>query len=349
MNKETKKRFNKIEKFLLKKDFNGFTKEDLFIMTIIKKGWGQDIAALSHMAESLVNLSIKNPKNNKQYQKLLNQVVLRAIHPKVNPYKVNIFDVDKLGKYGYYLEHLNIIIGCYLYLTKTDKYMQLNEKISFHLLSNSNRYTNYHADLLPNVNMKWAADQAAILYSLWLYDQNNETDISSELIRNWTSYMDSRATHKKTGLYITEVLNTRKYSNQPRGCSHSYMIHYMSRFDYKNAKNQWYLFKKHMMKKVFGRIGFREYLTSYNGKWSPDTGPIIAGCGVAATGLGLNAASSVNDHEVFKGLSKTMSPFGSVFNIAESIVGNNLLTRIGTDLLASSIWLNAETKKQWFK
>ena len=54
-------RFESIKRFLLRKDFNGFTSEDLFIMQFIKKGWGQDIAALSNMAEALVNLSIKNP------------------------------------------------------------------------------------------------------------------------------------------------------------------------------------------------------------------------------------------------------------------------------------------------
>ena len=53
-------RFNFIKEFLLRKDFNGFTSEDLFIMQFIKRGWGQDIATLSNMAESLVNLSIKN-------------------------------------------------------------------------------------------------------------------------------------------------------------------------------------------------------------------------------------------------------------------------------------------------
>ena len=42
------------------------------------------------------------------------------------------------------------------------------------------------------------------------------------------------------------------------------------------------------------------------------------------------------------------SPFGSVFQMAEGVIGNNLLTRVGTDLLASSIWLNAETKHKWF-
>ena len=92
----------------------------------------------------------------------------------------------------------------------------------------------------------------------------------------------------------------------------------------------------------------REFLPEYKGKWSPDSGPIIAGCGVAATGLGLNASSSVGDSKTFRRLEKSMSPFISLFNGTESFVGNNFITKIGTDLLASSIWLNAETKQKWF-
>ena len=33
---------------------------------------------------------------------------------------------------------------------------------------------------------------------------------------------------------------------------------------------------------------------------------------------------------------------------ANIIPGVNMLTRIGTDLLSSSIWLNAETKIKWY-
>ena len=54
-------RYIRIKEFLMKDGFNGFCSEDLFIMQFIKKGWGQDIAALSNMAEAMVNLSIKNP------------------------------------------------------------------------------------------------------------------------------------------------------------------------------------------------------------------------------------------------------------------------------------------------
>ena len=60
---------------------------------VIKKGWGQDIAALSNMAESLVNLSIKNP-HDRQYIPLISRVVERAVHTNVNPYKNDIYKVN---------------------------------------------------------------------------------------------------------------------------------------------------------------------------------------------------------------------------------------------------------------
>ena len=348
LNKQSKIRFHRIAEFLSKAEFKGFTSKELFIMRFIKKGWGHDIAALSNMAEALVNIAIQEHCNLPYYRNLVKKVVYIAVHPKVNPYRKDIRKVEKLGKFGYYLEHLNIILGAYRRIADDNKVIKLNKRVSEHLLKNSLSYDNYHADLLPHVRMKWPADQAAIIYSLWLYDQNNGTSLSYDLINKWTKYMKLYGTHKKTGLYKTEVLNTRRYSNQPRGCSMSYMIHYMSRFDRYQAEELWERYKEHMLKKELSYYGFREYLPNYKGRQSPDSGPILLGVGVAATGLGLNAASSINDKDVFLKIRRTLNFFGRPMNLVDRMVGPNILTQIGTDLLASSVWLNAETKIDWY-
>jgi len=345
MTDQSKSRLNRIREFLNKPGFNGFTSDDLFIMTFIKKGWGQGIVALSNMAEAISNLSKSKTVDTDECSFLIEEVLKRALHKKVRPYKYNIHKTYDLGKFGYYLEHLNIILGMYKEITGSDQHRELNERISQHLIKNSMSYSNYHADLLPHVKMKWPADQAAILHSIWLYDKNYNTSLGADLTIKWLQYMEQKAKHKKTGLYITEVLGTRKYSNQPRGCSLSYMIHYMGGFAPSRAKEQWKLYKKNMLKKIFGRIGFREYLTDYEGSWTPDSGPIVAGIGVAATGLGLNAASTVGDKRTFNKLEKTMKPFYSTLSIGDLLPGINIFSRLGTDLLSSSIWLNAETKK----
>ena len=54
-------------------------------MQFIKKGWGQDIAALSNMAEALANIAIADPNRRGEVAALLTGVVERALHPSVNP------------------------------------------------------------------------------------------------------------------------------------------------------------------------------------------------------------------------------------------------------------------------
>jgi hypothetical protein len=348
MNKRTAKKYNQIKSFLEADNFNGFTKKDLFIMQFIKKGWGQDIVALSNMAEALTNIAVNKLKAILEVKELLKVVVHRSLHNKVNPYKRDINKVKSLGKYGYYLEHLNIILGCYQRIVGDD-YLELNKRISHHLLDSSMKYKNFHADLLPYSRMKWSADQAAIIYSLWLYDKNNNTILHNELADKWLRYMKGKATHKATGLFITEVQGVKKFSKQPRGCALSYLIHYMSRFAPEEAQQQWRLYKKNMLIRRLGITGFREFLPSYKGKWSPDSGPIIAGIGVAASGLGMNASTSVGDVKTFNSINNAVSPIMKIMSSVRWIPGIKIIAMIATDKLASSIYLNAETKSKWYQ
>ena len=56
----------------------------------------------------------------------------------------------------------------------------------------------------------------------------------------------------------------------------------------------------------------------------------------------------MNDKKTYKKLERGMKMVFSLFMKGDSIPGVNKLTKIGTDLLASSIWLNAETKEKWY-
>ena len=44
-----------------------------------------------------------------------------------------------------------------------------------------------------------------------------------------------------------------------------------------------------------------------------------------------------------------MKIFGYTFNGIDKLVGPNIITGIGSDLLSTSIWFNAETKIKWFE
>ena len=333
--------YDRISEFLTKRDFFGFTGKDLFIKNFIKKGWGQDIAALSNMAEALSFAAFNYPSLREQITPLLDQTVIRATHKAVSPYKKSITKVTSLGQFCYYLEHLNIILGHYQRVAD-DKYFLLNQRISQHLLEESLSHKNVHARLLPGVKMRWSADQAAIIYSLWLYDQNNQTQLSEKLSIDWLSYMESHRRHLATGLFATEVMRAKSYSEQPRGCSSAYMIYYMSHFAPDTATKQWGLFKQHLGKNALGTIAFREYLNEYKGGWTPDSGPILFGLGVAATGLTLKTAAAMNDQVVYKKLSRLVKPTTALCRFLGNFPVLNIAGALGSDLLASSIRLAAD-------
>ena len=332
--------YRRIEHFLKTQDFNGFTSKDLFIMAFIKKGWGQDIAALSNIAEAILLRKNAGLLPADIARDMVSKTLARALHNKVSPYRRPIGEERKLGRHGYYLEHLNIILGIFCICGgRVDD--ELDLRVSKHLRDLSLAEKNAHAPLMPRVKMRWSADQAAILKSLWLCDKNHSTDLHREPAEKWLDYMKTHMTHAETGLFETDPMRAKRYSRQPRGCSLSYMIHYMTCFAGSAAQNQWDLYKKHMQTSFLCLHGYREYLPEYKGKWTPDSGPIIGGIGVAATGLGLKAATSIGDLAERERLKSSIDKVLSVCWMLRPVPGLGILAGLGTDVLAAGIYLNS--------
>ena len=146
--------------------------------------------------------------------------------------------------------------------------------------------------------------------------------------REWLQIMETKLTHESTGLFQTEALGVKRYSRQPRGCSSAYMIYYMSHFAPEHAALQWGKFKAAMLARSFGMTGFREYLPDFAGNWTPDSGPIVAGIGVAASALAIKAAGAMGDSEVQSGLITSAGRAYRVLNTIGHIPGVNRLTRL---------------------
>lgn len=346
-------RFRKIKRFLERENFDGFTQKDLFIKNFMPNAWGQDIAALSNMAEALRNLGMnandctRKVADLNTLKDLLSNVVKYAVHPTVNPWKKPIEKVSDFNHYGYYLEHLNIILGCYQQVVD-DRHFELNERITQYLAHESLIQPNAHARLIPHIKMRWSADQAAIIYSLWLFDQNNGTHYHVDPKERWINYMNTQGKHPETGLYVTEVMRTKRYSLQPRGCSHAYMCYYMEHFAPGAASEQWALFNEHMSIERLGLSGYREYLPGYKGKWTPDSGPIVFGIGVAATGLALKPMRvwGVENQWHPGRLLRSARCLNGLFSFLSRAPFLGRFFLLGCDMLATSILLAAETTEQ---
>ena len=295
------------------------------------------------MAEGYLNLWQADPTND-DYLAQLGKIITFAVHPGVSPFKKNLGEVRSLGYHGYYLEHLNTCLGCYA-LAGGEDHFELHERVSKYLVKISLKEANAHARLLPHIKMRWAADQAAIINSLWLFDEATGDNSHTTPAIRWEEYMFNQGQHD-SGLYQTEVMGCKRYSKQPRGCALSYLTHYTSSFAPHIAEQQWELFKDLMLKRFLGFWGFREYLPEYQGKMTPDSGPIIGGLGVAASGLGLKAAASIEDAETYRKLSKSAKPLLMAAEGSRILPGINIASSVATDLLSTSIQFSAATRAQ---
>ena len=112
-----------------------------------------------------------------------------------------------------------------------------------------------------------------------------------------------------------------------------------------HAAQQWGKFKAAMLARSCGMTGFREYLPDFAGKWTPDSGPIVAGIGVAASALAIKAAGAIGDTEVQRDLITSAGRAARVLRTIGQIPGADRFTRLATDLLASSIYLSGSTTR----
>ena len=62
----------------------------------------------------------------------------------------------------------------------------------------------------------------------------------------------------------------------------------------------------------------------------------------------MNAATSVKDEETFLLIYKGAKVIIILINLTKSIPGIHIISRIANDLLASAIFLNTNTKANWY-
>jgi len=234
------------------------------------------------------------------------------------------------------LSHLNIILGFYKLTTDSNTYAELNTHISQHLQNLSLQDSTAHIASYIGSNLRFPADQAATLFSLYLFDRNYKTQLHQEPLKMWLTYVNTRAVNGKYNLPFSEVSGKTSYSYMPRGCALSFTIRYLSFLNKVEAKKLWITYKKEFLIDVLNYSGFREWPSGITKEADIDSGPIVMGIGTSATGLGLIASKAMNDDLVYQKLKSI-----------EFFVRNQQKTILSESILAKSIDLVASNYKEF--
>lgn len=252
----------------------------------------REIMTLSFISDGLLRKYQKEPESRKVLAPLARKSAELAL--KAHPFIFH--DKSHWKDQGLLLAHTNIILGACLQISQDSLYSGINREISLYLAKEMANSPYHTMKSYPEMEDRWPVDNATILYSLYLYDQNNKTAVSVPLIKNWLRVMKERGTDQVTGLYVSEITGCEIYSNIPRGCSLSLIAVYMKRFAPHEADELWRNYKKSLKKSLFFIAGFREYPKESNAVEDYDSGPILFDFGGAATGLGLPASVIMEDN-----------------------------------------------------
>jgi len=301
---------------------------------------GFRIIALSNLAEYCASKAATGSLSRASAAGCLDELVVIAQTPLVSPFGETTFEDSDFDGHGLFLTHLNIVLGAHESVHQDGRHFRLNRRVSHHLArSSGGRWA--HAQFYPGRQERWPADQAALLFSLHVYDANYGKTISRKPIERWLRRMQSHDSEMLAGLPVSEITGKTATSDIPRGCALSYTVRYLSGFAPLEAHRLWQAYVDNFETRAFGLSGLREWPKGMDGPTDVDSGPIIFGIGAAATGLGIGASRAVADFDRHARLRRTMSV---VYQTAPEP-----LARVGNSILARSIAMAGENLTRWYE
>jgi hypothetical protein len=144
-------------------------------------------------------------------------------------------------------------------------------------------------------------DNAMFIGALGLHAQATGTD-HSELLRAWDAAARARFTDPATGLLYQRTTATGQSVDLARGSGTAFASYALSRALPALSRDLWLSIRKHLYTTVLGFGAIREFSEKDRGRGDIDSGPVIFGLGVAASGFAIGAARAHGDIEAFRTL-----------------------------------------------
>jgi hypothetical protein len=220
-----------------------------------------------------------------------------ALDGQQSPLSLSPFS-DTTVRYGvFWLGQRNLLLGLYLRaMPEAERPAELVEE--FH--RNSSEMTKafldsptYHLDSYPG--MCWPIDNVTALRSLVLHDEMYGT-AHREAYEAWKQWTIGHA-DPLTGMPAGHMNRlSGQHIETARGCANSWMMPLLMEMDPEFATAMYAKYRAHFAIRNFGFEMFREWPHGERGHGADvDSGPIIMGSGLTATGVGLAASRATGD------------------------------------------------------
>ncbi len=238
------------------------------------------------------------PHAREQMRKLIDLAIPQATLM-IKPPKNDLMKLKTYQRHATYLGMLNYTLGCYRMVGSDRRYDRLHNHISEILFEAAQEQNGAQIHSYPNYS--WTFDTILALASLDLHDRIHGTRRTQPLIQKHLNWINARCTDKKAGLPCSIFDDTSNGSTAPpRGCDLSLRICLLQQIAPARAAD---LYKKYVTSHWLDKgliSGFAEWPGGKRVRPDIDSGPVVMGIGLTATGVGIATCRTMGDKDRFE-------------------------------------------------
>lgn len=207
-----------------------------------------------------------------------------------------------------WLGYANLALSAHRALVKDSRYAELNDRITDAIARRV--LTEPHAVFETYPDERYPVDTAVGMASVMLHDRTTGADHAAA-VAHWRASFDTTQRDPTSGLLFQATRADGRPASPVRGSGTMLTAWFLSFGDPVLACDLYAAGRDGLLGRVGPVVGVREYQRGVSGSGDIDSGPIVLGLGLSATGFGIGAARACGDEATAGSLTRTAEWFGS--------------------------------------
>jgi len=255
------------------------------------------------LAMGLGQVAVEHPELRERHAELVGKCIDRLLEPGTRKFDTDQWGEDALdsleGPRGHaaYLGYLNLALGMDRLLTPDSRHAALHDRITDTLLRRMRTSRNVLLETYPNET--YPVDNAAVIASVALHQKATGADHRAAIAR-WVQHCRAELIDAESGILHQAVDSvTGEPTDDPRGSGTALAIYFLSFVDDELSADLYDALREQLAMNLAGFGAVREYPEGHEGEGDIDSGPVIQGIGLSATGFALGGARAHGDRTWF--------------------------------------------------
>jgi hypothetical protein len=259
-------------------------------------------------ALAFLNLALTQPEQAEAHTAAARPFIQQAITATERRLRVDPGGLATLSDYrdhATFLGMLNLVLAAYTLISEDTQYAALSRRLAALFRAALSDPTRSVLKSYPGG--AWAFDTITVLLAISLQDRADAGTRSAPLVTQHLRWVQEHASDPELRLPYSRVNGrTGAMRERPRGCDLSLRLCFLPHLDADYAAQLYDAYARAHWIERGGVIGFAEWPHGETRFQDIDSGPVIDGVGLAATGMGIGAAIAADDRQRLTVLSRQL-------------------------------------------